>query len=442
MHRRAGSPGVMTWAAGCGSTPRPRPTAPVEKACMTLGLGRASLVRIPANERFEMLPGALAAAIAADRAAGLRPIAIVATIGTTSSTSVDPVAAIAEIAEREGLWLHVDAAYAGVVAILPDRRAPFAGWERADSIVVNPHKWLFTPLDASLLLTRRMEVLRAAFSLVPEYLRTLDRADAGPRLQRVHAAARAAVPGAQAVDPAALVRPRGAAPADRAPPRAGRRPRRGDRRGPGLGAAGARSVLDRLLPLAAGRGRRPGRRAGDRRAPGRGERRDHGRRQPDRRGLPVAYPAGRSVHDPRGRRQPADRGAPRRASLGAPAQRRPPSQAVQRECQCVETAPVPGGLPRRRRSHDRARQRGLHRGVRTGLHRPAGTRGAARPAAGRVRADGPRLSRRQAARLPDRDARRRAPPGGRGPSRSGDRRDLRRDHAPPAGRSRGGGSSR
>jgi len=132
-------------------------------------------VRIPANERFEMLPGALAASIAADRAAGLRPIAIVATVGTTSSTSVDPVAAIAEIAEREGLWLHVDSAYAGPVAILPDRRGPFEGWERADSIVVNPHKWLFTPLDASLLLTRRMEMLRAAFSLVPEYLRTLDR---------------------------------------------------------------------------------------------------------------------------------------------------------------------------------------------------------------------------------------------------------------------------
>jgi aromatic-L-amino-acid decarboxylase len=147
----------------------------VEKACMTLGLGRASLVRIPVNERFEMLPDALAMAIIGDRASGLRPIAIVATVGTTSSTSVDPVAAVADIASHEGLWLHVDAAYAGVVAMLPDRRAPFAGWERADSIVVNPHKWLFTPLDASLLLTRRMDSLRAAFSLVPEYLRTLDR---------------------------------------------------------------------------------------------------------------------------------------------------------------------------------------------------------------------------------------------------------------------------
>ena len=151
----------------------------VEKACMTLGLGRSSLVRVSTNGRFEMLPGALAEAISADRAAGLRPIAVVATVGTTSSTSVDPVAAIAEITTREGLWLHVDSAYAGVVAMLPDRRAPFVGWERADSIVVNPHKWLFTPLDASLLLTRRMGELRAAFSLVPEYLRMLDSAAPG-----------------------------------------------------------------------------------------------------------------------------------------------------------------------------------------------------------------------------------------------------------------------
>ena len=147
----------------------------IEKACMTLGLGRAGLVRIPVDEQFAMLPDALEIAIAADREAGRRPIAIVATVGTTSSTAIDPVAAIAELAEREGLWLHVDAAYAGAVAILPGRREPFTGWERADSVLINPHKWLFTPLDASLLLTRRMADLRSAFSLVPEYLRTLDR---------------------------------------------------------------------------------------------------------------------------------------------------------------------------------------------------------------------------------------------------------------------------
>ena len=165
-------PGVRVYASG-------EAHSSVEKACMTLGLGRSSLVRTPTNERFEMIPTAVAEAIRADRVAGLRPLAVVATIGTTSSTAVDPVAAIADICAPEGLWLHVDAAYAGAVAILPDRRGPFDGWERADSIVINPHKWLFTPLDASLLLTRRMGELRAAFSLVPEYLRTLDRETPG-----------------------------------------------------------------------------------------------------------------------------------------------------------------------------------------------------------------------------------------------------------------------
>ena len=147
----------------------------IEKACMTLGVGRENLVRIPVDDAYAMRPDILDAAIASDRDAGRLPIAIVATIGTTSSTAIDPVGAIADIASREGLWLHVDSAYAGPVALIPERRDAFAGWGRADSIVVNPHKWLFTPLDASLLLTPRMPDLRAAFSLMPEYLRTLDR---------------------------------------------------------------------------------------------------------------------------------------------------------------------------------------------------------------------------------------------------------------------------
>ena len=148
----------------------------IEKACMTLGLGRTGLRRIPVDRSFRLQVGALAAAIAEDRAAGLTPIAIVATLGTTGSTSIDPIGEIAALAEREGLWLHVDAAYGGAAALEPSVREHFSGWERADSIVMNPHKWLFTPFDASLLLTRRMDQLRAAFSLVPEYLRTLDRA--------------------------------------------------------------------------------------------------------------------------------------------------------------------------------------------------------------------------------------------------------------------------
>jgi aromatic-L-amino-acid decarboxylase len=148
----------------------------IEKACMTLGLGRSSLVRIDTDDEYALIPSELQAAIAHDRAAGRTPLAVVATVGTTSSTAIDPVPSIVEIVRREGLWLHVDAAYAGAAALVPARRWAFAGWEHADSIVVNPHKWFFTPLDASLLLTRRMEVLRDAFSLVPEYLRTLDRA--------------------------------------------------------------------------------------------------------------------------------------------------------------------------------------------------------------------------------------------------------------------------
>jgi aromatic-L-amino-acid decarboxylase len=117
----------------------------------------------------------LADAIADDRRAERRPIAVVATVGTTSTTSVDPVPAIADICERERLWLHVDAAYAGVAAMVPSHRHILDGVERADSLVVNPHKWLFTPFDLSAFYCRRMDVVRAAFALTPEYLRTIER---------------------------------------------------------------------------------------------------------------------------------------------------------------------------------------------------------------------------------------------------------------------------
>jgi aromatic-L-amino-acid decarboxylase len=144
----------------------------VDKAVILLGLGHASLRRIPADDRFSMRVDSLHAAIAEDRAAGVRPLAVVATIGTTSTTSVDPVRDIVGICRRAGVWLHVDAAYAGVTAIIPAYRKHFDGWEDADSVVVNPHKWLFTPLDLSAFYCRRMDVVRQAFALVPEYLRT------------------------------------------------------------------------------------------------------------------------------------------------------------------------------------------------------------------------------------------------------------------------------
>jgi aromatic-L-amino-acid/L-tryptophan decarboxylase len=146
----------------------------VEKAAIVLGLGQEAVRLIPSDSEFRMIAGELASAIEQDRAAGWRPFAVVATIGTTSTTSIDPVQEIADIAASDGLWLHVDAAYAGPAAALPELRPRFAGWERADSIVLNPHKWMFTPFDFSAFFTRHPAILRAAFSLVPEYLRTAE----------------------------------------------------------------------------------------------------------------------------------------------------------------------------------------------------------------------------------------------------------------------------
>jgi aromatic-L-amino-acid decarboxylase len=119
-----------------------------------------------------MDPKALAAAIEEDKRNGYLPFCIVATVGTTSTSSIDPVREIIPIGEEHAMWLHVDAAYAGSAAVVPELRNILAGCERADSIVVNPHKWLFTPFDLSVLYTRHMDLLRRAFSLVPEYLRT------------------------------------------------------------------------------------------------------------------------------------------------------------------------------------------------------------------------------------------------------------------------------
>lgn len=144
----------------------------IDKAVITLGLGQRSLRKIDVNERFEMIPEKLAEAIEEDIAAGYLPICVIPTIGTTSTSSVDPVDAVADICEKHNLWLHVDAAYAGATAIIPEYRHHFKGWERADSIVVNPHKWLFTPFDLSVLYCKNLAVLKDAFSLIPEYLKT------------------------------------------------------------------------------------------------------------------------------------------------------------------------------------------------------------------------------------------------------------------------------
>ncbi|MGE5345618.1 MAG: pyridoxal phosphate-dependent decarboxylase family protein, partial [Acidithiobacillales bacterium] len=144
----------------------------IDKACVVLGFGTSGLRKIPVDAEFRMRPDALAAAVAEDRARGRVPVAVVATVGTTGVTSVDPCAAIAAVCEREGLWLHVDAAYAGAAASLPEMRPLFAGWERADSVVFNPHKWMLAPLECTALFFRRMERVRRAFSVVPVYLET------------------------------------------------------------------------------------------------------------------------------------------------------------------------------------------------------------------------------------------------------------------------------
>ena len=148
----------------------------VERAARLLGLETR---KTPVDDEFRLRPDELDLSNAA---------AVVATVGTTSTTSVDPVAAIADACAAAGVWLHVDAAYAGAAWVCPETRWSQEGVERADSLVVNAHKWLFTPMDCSLLWTSRPEALRAAFSLVPEYLRTRDEVDNiseyGPALGR------------------------------------------------------------------------------------------------------------------------------------------------------------------------------------------------------------------------------------------------------------------
>jgi aromatic-L-amino-acid/L-tryptophan decarboxylase len=144
----------------------------VEKGTIALGIGQDNMRKIPVDAEFRLRPDALVEAIEQDLRAGKKPCCVVATVGTTSTTSVDPVAAVADIAERYGMWFHIDGAYGGAAAILPEHRSILNGAERADSMLMNPHKWLFTPSDVSAFFTRRPEVLRRAFTLVPEYLRT------------------------------------------------------------------------------------------------------------------------------------------------------------------------------------------------------------------------------------------------------------------------------
>ncbi|MEO5567671.1 MAG: pyridoxal-dependent decarboxylase [Gemmatimonadaceae bacterium] len=144
----------------------------VEKAALALGFGADNVVKIETDPEFRMRPVSLRQAIERDVAHGMMPIACVATVGTTGVASIDPVPEIAAVCSDHRVCLHVDAAYAGVAAILPEKRAILAGVDHAQSFVVNPHKWLFTPFDCSVLYVREPEILARAFSLVPEYLTT------------------------------------------------------------------------------------------------------------------------------------------------------------------------------------------------------------------------------------------------------------------------------
>ncbi len=142
----------------------------IEKGAISLGIGKDNVRNVPVDAEFRMRADALESLIEADLAAGLKPCCVTATVGTTSTTSVDPVPAIADLCEKHKIWLHIDAAYGGAAAVAPEFRWAFEGCERADSFVMNPHKWLQVPMDCSVFYTSKPEILRRAFSLVPEYL--------------------------------------------------------------------------------------------------------------------------------------------------------------------------------------------------------------------------------------------------------------------------------
>ena len=146
----------------------------IEKDVRIAGMGSDNLRRIAVDDAYAMDPAALDAAIAEDKAAGRKPVCVIATIGTTGSSAIDPLEEIAAVCKRHGVWLHVDAAYAGSAMLVPENRWMIAGVEGADSYVFNPHKWLFTNFDCSAYFVRDAEHLIRTFGLTAEYLRTTE----------------------------------------------------------------------------------------------------------------------------------------------------------------------------------------------------------------------------------------------------------------------------
>ena len=287
---------------------------------MTLGLGRTSVASHPRGRGLPRWTSTRSRR--RSRRTGRRPPADRDRRARSAPRPRPPSTrsrAIADVAEREGLWLHVDAAYAGAVALIPERRGPFAGWERADfdrrepaQVVVHAARRVAAadPPDA-----RPRDGVQPR-ARVPAHARSRR---ARARLQRVHAAARPPVPGAEAVVAAALVRARRACAAHRAPYRSSRRSSRAwVARDPDCRAPRAGAVLDRLLPLPAAASRRR-RRPTDAELDELNARTPRPRSTRSGRGLPLAHAASRPVHDPGRDRQPADRRAPRPPGVGPPA---------------------------------------------------------------------------------------------------------------------------
>ncbi len=172
--REAAAPEFRTEGASPGLTlyTSEHAHSSVEKGAIALGIGQKNVRKVPVDSAYRMRADVLADMIASDLRQGKRPFCVVPTTGTTSTTSIDPVAEVLAVARQHGMWVHVDGAYGGPIAMLPEKRHLYQGIEEVDSIVVNPHKWLFTPMDLSVLYTRRPDILKRAFSLVPEYLKT------------------------------------------------------------------------------------------------------------------------------------------------------------------------------------------------------------------------------------------------------------------------------
>ncbi len=144
----------------------------VEKGAKIAGFGKENVRKIPTDDTFAMIPEELERILAVDKARGLRPVCVVATVGTTSSSAMDPLEPIGRICRQHKVWLHVDAAYAGTAAMLPEKQWMFAGAEYVDSLVFNPHKWMLTNFDCSAYFVKDPGALIRTFEIHPEYLKT------------------------------------------------------------------------------------------------------------------------------------------------------------------------------------------------------------------------------------------------------------------------------